>query len=428
MSSRDWIEKDFYAVLGVAKGAPADEIKKAYRKLARELHPDHNPDNPQAEERFKAVSEAYDVLSDDRRRREYDEMRSVFGSGAFRRSARAGGGVPFDLSDMFGGPSAGPAGRFGTAPGAGGGGGGFTDLFSSLFNGGGAGRRQGGRGRDVETEVVIDFADAAAGVTLPVTLRSPGVCDVCHGTGARPGTQPRTCPTCRGTGLVNSNQGAFSFSEPCRDCQGVGSTVEDSCTECRGTGGVTKTRTLNVRIPAGVMDGQRIRLAGRGEPGDRTGEAGDLNFLIKVRRDELFGRNGLDLTLTLPVSYAEATLGADIRVPTLDSAVTVRVPAGTPSGRTLRVRGRGVHRADGRSGDLLVTVEIHVPAELSPAARKTLEEYAASAPAAPRTRLAAVAADRDRSSAAGGSGEPGKPGRSGATGAQEAARRGRDGR
>lgn len=391
MSSRDWVEKDFYAVLGVQKGASGDEIKKAYRKLARELHPDRNPGNAPSEERFKAVSEAYDVLSDDRQRREYDEMRSLFGAGSFRRQAR-GGDVPFDFADVFssgGGHPGGAAGRFGGANQ------GFGDLFSSLFTGGNQGRRSNSRGRDVETEVVLSFADAAQGVTLPLTLRSPGVCDVCQGSGARLGTQPKACATCRGTGLVNSNQGAFSFSEPCRDCQGVGTTVEDKCGECRGTGGVTKTRTLNVRIPPGVMDGQRIRLAGRGEPGDRPGAAGDLNILIKVHNDEIFGRNGLDLTIALPVSYVEAVLGADIRVPTLDSAVTVRVPPGTPSGRTLRVRGRGVQRADGKVGDLLVTVEVHVPAELSAAARRRLEEYAVSAPPAPRARLEEIAAERN---------------------------------
>jgi molecular chaperone DnaJ len=277
MSSKDWLEKDFYAVLGVAKTVSADEIKKAYRKLARELHPDRNPGNSASEERFKSVSEAYAVLSDDRQRREYDEMRSLFGSGSFRRNARAGGGTPFDFSDMFAGASqsGGSAGRFGGQPGAGAGG--FGDLFSSLFTGGAGGRRPASRGRDVETEVVIGFADAVRGVTLPLTLRAPGVCDTCHGSGAKPGTQPKACVTCRGTGLVTANQGAFSFSEPCRDCQGVGSVVEQQCPECHGTGGVTRTRTINVRIPPGVTDGQRIRLAGRGEPGAR-GSAGDLNI------------------------------------------------------------------------------------------------------------------------------------------------------
>lgn len=390
MSSKDWLEKDFYAVLGVSKTATADEIKKAYRKLARELHPDHNPGNPEAEDRFKSVSEAYDVLSDDRKRREYDEMRALFGSGAFRRSARAGsgtgGGSTFDLNDLFGAGAGGAGGaadpgsdrRFGGA--------GFTDLFGTIFGGGPrAGRRTGPtKGADVEVEVVLDFGDAVHGATLPITVRSPGVCETCHGNGAKPGTQPRRCPVCDGVGLITSNQGAFSFSEPCRECQGVGTVVDEKCPECHGTGGVTKTRTLNVRIPPGVSDGQRIRLAGRGEPGERGGAAGDLHLLVKVRADALFGRQGDDLTLTVPVTYPEAVLGSDLRVPTLDGAVTLRVPPGTPNGRVLRVRGRGVPHRDGGAGDLLVTIEVAVPTTLTPEARKALEDYAAYSPKAPR--------------------------------------------
>ncbi|WP_433265648.1 molecular chaperone DnaJ [Micromonospora vinacea] len=384
MSSKDWIEKDFYAVLGVDKAASADDIKKAYRKVARESHPDHNPGDPKAEERFKAASEAYNVLSDSGRRREYDEMRSLFGSGAFRRNARGGGqpgGMPFDVSDMFGG--GGGDRRFGGA--------GFQDLFSSIFSGGQAGGqaapRGPARGRDVETEVALDFGDAVRGVTLPLTLRAPGVCDTCHGNGAKPGTQPRTCPVCHGAGVTTRNQGSFSFSEPCRNCQGVGTVVEEKCPECHGSGGVTKTRTMNVRFPAGVADGQRIRLTGRGEPGERGGPAGDLFVHVKVRPDELFGRTGDDLTLTVPVTFAEAVLGTDLRVPTLDGAVTLRVPPGTPSGRVLRARGKGVVRRDGQAGDLLVTLDVVVPARLSDEARTALESFAEQTPPAAREHL-----------------------------------------
>ena len=389
MSSKDWLEKDFYAVLGVSKSASADDIKKAYRKLARELHPDHNPGNDVAEDRFKAVSEAYDVLSDDKKRKEYDEMRQLFGSGAFRRGARGGGGgTPFDLSDIFGDSAASTATagdrRFGGA--------GFSDLFSSIFSGGGRGaaRRSPSRGRDVEAEVLLDFRDAVNGATLPLTLRAPGVCDTCHGSGAKPGSVPRTCPVCQGVGLTTINQGSFSFSEPCRECQGVGTIVDDKCPECRGTGGVTKARTLNVRIPPGVADGQRIRLAGKGEPGERGGPAGDLYVMVKVRPDDLFGRSGDDLTLVLPVTFAEAVLGTNLRVPTLDGAVTLRVPPGTPSGRTLRVRGKGVTRRGGGTGDLLVTIEVQMPTGLSEQARKALEEFAAATPPATRDRLDAA--------------------------------------
>ncbi|GAA2512539.1 molecular chaperone DnaJ [Pilimelia columellifera] len=396
MSSKDWLEKDFYAVLGVPKSASADEIKKSYRKLARELHPDRNPGNNAAEERFKSVSEAYGVLSDERQRKEYDEMRSLFTAGAFRRNAGAGrasaaagaGGAGFDPNDLFGGTASASA-RGST----------FSDLFSSIFAGNAAppgapppasDRRRGpARGRDVETEVSLPFADAVRGTTLPLTLRSPGVCETCNGSGAKPGTTPRRCPQCQGAGLVSRNQGSFSFTEPCRDCQGVGTIVEDKCRECRGTGGVTKSRSLTVRFPPGVADGQRIRLAGRGEPGARGGQAGNLYVTVRVKPDPLFGRSGDDLTLTVPVTFAEAVLGADIKVPTLDGAVTVRVPPGTPSGRTLRARGKGVSRRDGPVGDLLVTLEVTVPTKIDDAARSALETFAASAPAAPREHLEA---------------------------------------
>jgi molecular chaperone DnaJ len=387
MSSKDWLEKDFYQVLGVPKTASTGEVKKAYRKLARDLHPDRNPGNQEAERRFKEVSEAYQVLSDERKRKEYDEMRSLFGSGAFRRGAQQ---TPFDISDLFGGAAGGPGAGTGTGDDRRFGGASFSDLFSSIFSGGGGGstRRTGpARGRDVEAEVTLDFAAAVYGATVPLTLRAPGVCDTCHGSGAKPGTRPRTCPQCHGSGLTTRNQGAFSLSEPCRECQGVGTIVEEKCPECRGTGGVTKTRRLNVRIPSGVSDGQRIRLAGRGEPGSRGGPAGHLYVLVRVRPDELFGRSGDNLTLTVPVTFAEAALGTDLRVPTLDGPVTLRVPAGTPSGRTLRARGHGVPRRDGGSGDLLVTLEIIVPEKLSKEARTALESFAEATGPAPRFDL-----------------------------------------
>ncbi|MEV4623355.1 molecular chaperone DnaJ [Asanoa sp. NPDC049573] len=392
MGSKDWLEKDFYAVLGVPKSASADEIKRSYRKLARELHPDHNPGNAEAEDRFKAVSEAYDVLSDTGRRKEYDEMRSLFGAGAFRRGARTGGPTTggFDPSDLFGGfggagggTTTGRDGRFGGA--------GFSDLFGSIFSGGGRSTttapRGPARGRDVETEVTLDFGDAVRGVTLPLTLRAPGVCDTCHGSGAKPGTQPRTCPQCQGSGLITRNQGSFSFSEPCRECQGVGTIVEEKCPECRGTGGVTKTRTLNVRFPAGVSDGQRIRLAGRGEPGDRGGPPGDLYVLVRVRADNMFGRSGNDLTITAPITYPEAVFGTDLRVPTMDGYVTLRVPPGTPNGRVLRARGKGVAKRDGQAGDLLVTIDVAIPTALTDEAREALEKFAVLSPDAGRDTL-----------------------------------------
>jgi len=284
------------------------------------------------------------------------------------------------VSDLFGG---GDDRRFGGAS--------FSDLFSSIFSGGGGTTRRAGpaRGRDVEAEVVLDFADAVHGATLPLTLRAPGVCDTCHGSGARPGTVPRTCPQCHGSGLVTRNQGSFSFSEPCRECQGVGTIVEEKCPECQGTGGVTKSRRLTVRIPPGVSDGQRIRLTGRGEPGVQGGPPGNLYVLVRVRPDQLFGRAGDHLTLSIPITFPEAVLGTDLRVPTLDGPVTVRVPPGTPSGRTLRVRGKGVPRKDSGAGDLLVTVEVVVPQQVSKEARAALESFAEAVGPANRAHLEA---------------------------------------
>lgn len=374
MSAKDWFEKDYYQVLGVPKNASTGEIKKAYRKLARDLHPDRNPGDTQAEQRFKEVSEAYHVLSDEKRRREYDEMRSLLGTGAFPRGARQQGAGPFDPSDLFGAGER----RFGGTS--------FSDLFSSIFPGG-TERAAPTRGRDIETEVTLDFADAVHGATLPLTLRAPGQCDTCHGSGARPGTQPRTCPQCLGSGLVSRQEGVFSFSEPCQECQGAGTIITEKCPECHGTGGVTKTRRMTVRIPPGVQDGQRIRLTGRGEPGVRGGPAGNLYVLVRVRPDDLFGRSGDDLTLTVPITFPEAVLGTDLRVPTLNGPVTLRVPPGTPSGRTLRARGKGVTRRDGTTGDLLVTVEVVVPTQLSQEARTALESFATATEPAPRYHL-----------------------------------------
>ena len=385
MSTKDFLEKDYYKALGVAKDASSQDIKKAYRKLARELHPDKNPGDAKAEARFKEVSEAYDVLSDDKRRREYDEARSLFGAGGFRPGGAGGPGGTFDFGDLF----SGVGGRAG---------GGIGDIFGGLFGGGrgGAGRRGGtapARGSDVETEVTLDFAEAVAGVTVPLQLASPGTCRTCGGNGAKPGTLPHTCPACLGVGLVTRNQGSFAFSEPCRECRGTGQVIDDPCPDCRGTGVTTQTHTITVRIPPGVSDGQRIRLAGRGAPGLRGGPAGDLYVRVHVRGHDLFGRKGNDLTLALPLTFPEAALGATVRVPTLDRPVTLKIPAGTASGRTFRVRGKGVPRRTGGAGDLLVTVEVAVPKSLGPEALEALEKYAAAQPDDPRPHITARVAD-----------------------------------
>ena len=390
MSARDWIDKDFYRELGVSSDASDADIKKAYRKLARELHPDANPGNAQAEARFKAVSEAYGVLGDSEKRKQYDEARRLFGSGGFRPGGFGGfggggsGGGGFDFSDLFGGQQ-----QTTTA-----GSGGFSDLLGNLF-----GRRGGAqtaanrprRGADVETEVRIDFVEAVRGATVPLRLSSPSTCETCHGSGAKPGTTPRTCPTCAGAGLVNRSQGAFAFSEPCRDCRGTGRIVDDPCPECGGDGVSTKSRTLTVRIPAGVDDDQRIRLAGQGEPGTGSGHAGDLYVRVHVNPHPVFGRSGNDLTLKVPVTFTELALGTTLEVPTLDAKVAVRVPAGTATGRVLRVRGKGIVRRDGQAGDLLVTLQVAVPAKLDDAARTALETYAqATSGEDPRPDLTAM--------------------------------------
>jgi len=378
VSARDYVEKDYYAVLGVSKSSSAAEIKKAYRKLARRFHPDANKGDPGSEERFKEISAAYDVLSDATRRKEYDEARALFGAGGFRvPGAGAGGNVHFDVGDLFGG--------------SGGGGGGLGDLLGGLF--GGAGRRTGGprRGLDIESEVTLAFRDAVEGVTVPLRLASPHPCGTCHGTGAQPGSTPRVCPRCEGTGSVARGQGGFAFAEPCRECRGRGLLIDNPCPTCRGSGVTTRERTLRVRIPAGVADGQRIRLKGKGEPGERGGPGGDLVVLVHVRPHQVFGRSADHLTLSLPVTFPEAALGASVKVPTLDgSPVTVKIAPGTANGRTLRVRGRGVPRKDGTRGDLLVTVEVAVPGELTQAGREALSAFATAQPDDPRAALNAM--------------------------------------
>jgi molecular chaperone DnaJ len=290
MSARDYVEKDYYAALGVPKDAPAADIKKAYRKLATTLHPDKNPGDAAAEARFKDVSEAYDVLSDDTKRREYDEARSLFGAGGMRGGfpAPAGQGVPFDLGDLLG--------RAGGAAG-----GGFGDVLGGLF--GGAGRSAGRgprRGADVEATVTLSFGDALRGATVPVRLTTTGPCTTCGGTGAAPGTAPTTCQTCHGQGVTTRNQGGFAFSEPCRTCRGKGRTVDVPCSTCGGVGAASSETTLNVRIPQGVADGQRVRLAGRGAPGERGGPAGDLLVTVNVTPHQVLGRREDDLTVVVP--------------------------------------------------------------------------------------------------------------------------------
>ncbi|MEY2570969.1 MAG: molecular chaperone DnaJ [Acidimicrobiaceae bacterium] len=374
---REWFEKDYYKVLGVSDTATAKEIKSAYRKLSRQNHPDAHPDDKGAEDRFKEISAAYDVIGEAAKRKEYDEVRKL-------------------------GPM---AGGFG-APGGGSGPGGFSfstddlgdlgDLFGNIF---GRGRRGGRnadprgagpqRGQDLETELQLSFDGAAQGVTTTVNLTSEAACHTCHGSGAKPGTAPRQCPRCGGRGVLDDNQGFFSLSTPCTQCRGTGSVVDEPCPTCGGSGHEMKARQVKVRIPAGVTDGQRIRLSGRGSPGRNGGPSGDLYVVVHVAEHPLFGRKGRHLTISVPITYPEAALGAEIKVPTLDgAAVTIKVPPGTRSGRTFRVKGKGVPADGGKpAGDLLVTVEVAVPAKMSNSERKAVEALAAAATESPRDHL-----------------------------------------
>lgn len=358
---REWFEKDYYKTLGVPSSATAKEITSAYRKLAKKHHPDTNPGS---DEMFKEISAAYDVLGDATRRKEYDEVR------AMGPSAGMGGGFP---------------GGFGTAQG----GtyrvedvGDLGDIFGGLFGRGRRTQTQGPqRGADMEAELHLSFADAVAGVTTSVHVNSEARCHTCAGSGSAPGTRPDNCPRCGGTGSLQDDQGLFSLSQICPQCGGRGTLVTHPCGTCHGTGNEQRARSVKVRIPAGVEDGQRIRIKGRGKPGKNGGPAGDLYVIVVVEHHGVFGRRGKNLTLTVPISFTEAALGTTLTVPTLTDSVTLKVPAGTPTGRTFRVKGRGV--AAGKkdaAGDLLVKVEVAVPEGLTDEQRTAIEALAAVLP------------------------------------------------
>ena len=358
-----------YEVLGVAKTASEDEIKKAYRKLARKYHPDRNPDDSGAEERFKEVQAAYDLLSDPEKRRAYD----TFGA--------AGRGVP-------GGADMGGA-RFEDFD--------FGDLLGGMFGGAfGGGRRPGtrrpARGDDLEAHVRISFEDSLKGVQVRIPVEVDTPCSTCHGTGAEPGSAPVTCPQCGGRGVVSDSQGLFAFSQPCPRCQGNGTIVEKPCRVCRGSGRERTTKRYSVKIPAGARSGTRVRLKGKGGAGHHGGPAGDLFVVVDVESSTLYERRGADLVLDLPVTYAEAALGARVEIPTPEGPVSLKVPAGTESGKLLRVKGRGAPRlnASGR-GDLLARVRVTVPKRLTKAERDALEGYNKVSRENPRERFAEVA-------------------------------------
>ncbi len=386
---REWFEKDYYKILGVPATADAKAITRAYRKLARENHPDVNPGNDAAEERFKAASVAYDVVGDTEKRKEYDEARAMgprgFGGGAPSGGGGRGGqggGFNFDPNDYAGA------------------GGGIGDVLGNLFGGGGgSGRRARGtgpqRGGDLSAELHLGFTDAVAGITTTLNLVSDAVCHTCAGSGAEPGTLPISCPVCAGRGMVQDDQGMFATSRPCPNCRGRGSIIEHPCKTCHGSGVERRPREVKVRIPAGVQDGKKIRLAGRGDPGRNGGPPGDLFVTCRVTAHPVVRMDGNNLRMTAPVTFAEVALGADIEVPTVDGGqLKVRLPAGTRNGRTFRLKGRGVPARKG-TGDLLVTVEVAVPAKLSDEEREAVEALAAAATESPRAHLLATAVPVD---------------------------------
>jgi molecular chaperone DnaJ len=369
-AQREWFEKDYYSVLGVSPDASQKEITKAYRRLARENHPDTNKGDSDAEERFKEISAAYDVIGDAEKRTKYDEVRRLGAVGGTGFGGGRSGGFNFRAEDL----------------------GDLGDLFGGLFNRGRRGassNRPAGpqRGADLEAELYLSFEDAVHGVTTSVNFVSDALCSNCHGSGAEPGSDVVVCPTCAGRGVVDENQGLFSFSQPCPQCGGNGMIVQDPCEVCRGTGVERRQRAVKVKIPAGVADRQRIRLKGRGGPGRHGGPPGDLYVVVHVGPHDLFGRKGRNLTVTVPITFAEAALGADIKVPTLSGEpVTIRIPSGTRSGRTFRVKGKGAATENG-TGDLLVTTDVAVPTKLSKAEREAVEALADASDESPRAHL-----------------------------------------
>ena len=362
--------RDLYEVLGVSKGASQDEIKKAYRKLARQYHPDKNPGDQEAEERFKEVQGAYDVLSNSEKRKQYDQFGSRVFSGA---GGPRGGNFQWsgnigdlgDLSDLFG------------------------DIFGGARSSSPRGRSQRGeRGRDVEVQVNLSFEDSLKGLTTKIPVELETSCSVCKGTGAEPGTSPKICPECRGRGVVSESQGLFALSQPCPRCGGNGTVVEQPCRKCGGTGRERRTKRYTVKIPAGVKDGTQIRLKGKGEAGYGGGPAGDLIVVTKVAPSPLFKRRGADLILEVPVTYAEAALGANVEIPTPEGRISLKVPPGSEDGKLLRVKGRGAPKLNGGGkGDLLARVRLVVPKKLTKAEREALENLQKVSRENPRERL-----------------------------------------
>ncbi len=336
-----------YETLGVPKTASQDEIKKAYRKLVREVHPDTNPGN---EERFKDVQSAYDILSDPEKRSQYDR----FGAAANGAGPGPAAGTTFDFGDFD-----------------------LGDLFGGIFNRGGGSRQQqrGQRGNDVEVQVQVSFEDALKGVQTTVPVQLELACHTCHGTGAAPGTTPITCPECNGSGVVATSQGLFALQQPCPRCHGMGSIVEKPCPTCKGAGRERRTKRYTVKIPAGVKDGTRIKLKGKGEAGYGGAPAGDLYVVTRVEPSKIYERKGDDLIVTVPVTFTTAALGGSVDAPTPEGTVLLKIPSGTEDGKLLRIKGRGAPKLKGGGkGDVIARVRIEVPKKLSKKQRELLEQ------------------------------------------------------
>ncbi|MEM6512459.1 MAG: molecular chaperone DnaJ [Pseudomonadota bacterium] len=342
-------KRDYYEVLGVSKSASDNEIKKAYKRLAMKHHPDRNEGNAEAEARFKEAREAYDVLKDGDKRAAYDQ----FGHDGVRGQAGGGGFGAEGFSDIFG------------------------DVFGDIFGGG---RRGGGsqvfRGADLGYELKLDLETAVSGDDVTIEVPTQVTCEVCDGSGAKKGSSPVTCPTCGGVGQVRMQQGFFSIQQTCPQCKGAGTIIEDPCDNCNGRGRVRKIKTLSVKVPPGVDEGDRIRLSGEGEAGRNGGPAGDLYVEVRLKPHKLFERHGSDLACEVPVSFATAALGGEVELPTLDGTVSLKVPAGTQSGKVFRLRGKGVVTVrDPRKGDLFATLSVETPVNLTEEQKKTLREF-----------------------------------------------------
>lgn len=371
--------EDLYKILGVDKNATKADIKKAYRQLARKYHPDSNPDDKQAEAKFKEISQAYEVLSNDEKRKAYDAGPQFFGAGGGPGGAGGYGFDPSMFQEAFrqrgGGPGAGGPGGF--------------DLFD-LFGGGYGGPRAGApaRGSDLTYVLNLSFDDALHGATTKIAVDKNVTCPVCHGSGAEPGTSPLSCPECQGRGVIAQNQGFFALSQVCPRCAGAGAIIENPCHRCGGAGQVRATKKYTVKIPAGVKTGSKIRLKGKGQPSPQSGPPGDLYVKFNVAESPLFHRRGDDLMITVPVTFSEAALGAKVEVPTTDGNISLKVPKGTQNGRVLRVKGKGApHVKGGGTGDLLVKIKVQVPTKLTKEQKKALEEFSRLSSENPRESL-----------------------------------------